>query len=201
MTFSGIALVLAGIGVAALGIVTFIGLFPLGVLDADGRPGADAIGSASAPGSMNVDLDAGTRYAVWLLVPSGSSGVLDALPTVSGPGGGDVHVSATTQVSSQMTQGGTSARTVAGFRASDSGGHTLVVPGSSPPGAMVMVTEDQPIGPFISGIFGTVAGALAAVLLGILGAGLTIGGGIWWAMRRNRGTVGGPVPPPPAPVR
>ncbi|WP_250445376.1 hypothetical protein [Actinotalea sp. C106] len=197
LTFSGVAALALSIAAGVVAAVMFFGLLPTGVLSSNGGDGPDAVASVEAPGTMQVDLEADVAYAFYLARDAGMSNArLEARPEVTGPDGQEMAVSSAPSVSGNIGRGSTRAATVGGFRAGSSGTHTVDVPGALFAGddARVILVEDQEVMPFVTGIFGTVVLVLVAVALGTVGLGLTVGGIVWWVVRR-RSTPAAPSRP------
>lgn len=178
-----VALVLAVV-VAVLGGRLLLSTLPLGVLDAQGRPGPDVVAEAPAPGTAEVTLAADTTYTVLLRsLPRGAG--LDGDLAATGPDGTDVRVRRSS-ISLETTRGGQQARAVAELTTGEAGVHVLVVPAptdASP--ASVLLVESTGAGALLGGVLGTVASVLAALTLGALGIGLVVGGLIWRQVRRR----------------
>jgi hypothetical protein len=191
LTASG-ALVLVGtVVVAVLVGRTFIGLIPVGLLGPDGEPGPAVVASIDAPGSAQVDLDAG-RYAVLVAYEAdGDAQEGDELELVGdlqvlAPDGTPVRASGGAQVTMRSARGDVVAHTVAAFTVAQPGTHTVTVPATqdgSP--ATVLLTPDQDFLPFFTGIFSTILGVFLVIGLGFVGTAMAVGGGIWWALARR----------------
>ncbi|WP_149204871.1 hypothetical protein [Actinotalea subterranea] len=191
LTAVGALFMIGALVVAFLSARTFVGLLPVDVLDGDGEPGPAVLLTVPAPGTGEVTLDAGTDYALFTVVDaqdsdsSGADDVLDAEVAVTGPDGTAVEVRGSADVDMSTGGGGRHASTVGSFETDAAGTYTVIVPAAQQQHVEVLVTQDQPVLPFVGGIFGTIAGAFAAVLLGILGVGMLIGGVVWWVLRRR----------------
>lgn len=194
LVIGGVTLVLAV--VAAIGTARlFAGALPLGVLTADGTAGPDVVAEASVPGTTTVTLAEGTTYTLLLRTEGTGSADLAGDLSVAGPGGADLPVGSA-DVSTSTARGGAYARSVAGITARSTGEHVVTAPPvDGGVAASLLVVESAGFGPFIGSIFGTVAGAFAALLLGAVGLGLLVGGLIWRHVRRRGPTA----PAPPAP--
>ena len=203
----GALLLIGSLALTVVVVRTFVGLLPLDVLAADGGPGPSVLASASAPGELEVELEAGTRYALFLAQdePTGHTG-LDGSLVVTGPGGDPVDLR-TPGVTASTSRGGVSAHTVAAFTTTSAGTYTVAVPamldGSD---SSVLLAPDSETGPFVAGVLGTVFGVFAILVLVPLGIAGVVGGGLWWRSRRRTaraaapaGSGPGATTPPPAP--
>ncbi|HEY8717684.1 hypothetical protein [Pengzhenrongella sp.] len=188
------------VGAVVLGVATvrqFVGLLPLDVLGSSGRPGSAVVGTVGAPGTEQITLEAG-RYAILITQrrPDGDVGLAGDL-SVTAPDGTEVATNGEPQVSLNAERGGVAARSVGAFVATEPGVYTVTAPpmadGST---ATVMLTPDEDFALFFMGIFSTVIGAVAALLGGFLGLGMTVGGIVWWANGRRPRQVPPVLPTP-----
>ena len=109
---------------------------------------------------------------------------------LTGPNGTTRVVAEPPRVSADVSLGGSRAFAVGGFRVTQAGEHTIEVPAADVPDAQVVLVEGTETAAFVSGVLGTVGGTIAAIGLGVLGFGLTVGGVIWWVVRaRARGRL------------
>lgn len=190
LTSAGALLLVATIVVALLVVRTFLSLLPLNVIDGAGNPGSAALASTDVPGVVDVTLEPG-RYDVFLVVDDADAHTgLDADVQVVGPDGSSVEVDDAPGVSINAQRGDRRAFNVAAFTVTTAGEHTVVVPGSPSEGALAVVAEGQATSSFVAGVFGTIGGVFLAVVLGLVGLGLTVGGVVWWALRARTRTVG-----------
>jgi hypothetical protein len=86
------------------------------------------------------------------------------------------------------------------FTTSEAGTYRIDVPAGNI--ATLMLTNASVVNDLIGKILWSVLLTIAAIGLGIIGLGLTIGGGIWWHTRAKRArlsTTPVGVAPPPAP--
>lgn len=190
LTSAGVLLLVATTVVAVLVVRTFLSLLPLGVIDAQGDAGPSAVAWTAVPGAVDADLAPG-RYDVFLVVDDDDAHTgLDADVRVVGPDGSPVAVDDAPGVSINAQRGDRRASNVAAFTVTTAGQHTVVVPGSASDGALAVVAEGQRTSSFLVGVFGTIGGVFLAIVLGLLGLGVTAGGTVWWALRARARTVG-----------
>ncbi|AEE47882.1 hypothetical protein [Cellulomonas fimi] len=178
-------LVVAAVVVTVLVVRAFAGLLPLGVVGADGGAGPAAVGESSVPGTVELELEEGL-HDVFLVLPGGQAhGGLEGEVLVVGPDGGSVDVDDAPGVSISAARGDHHAFNVAAFRAPTAGEYTLTFPPSTPPDALAVVAEGQEVPSFLAGVFGTIAGVLVAVALGVVAIPLLITGIAWWVVRAS----------------
>ncbi|NYI58933.1 hypothetical protein [Cellulomonas soli] len=194
LTVSGAVLILIALAIGAGTAVLLFRTAGSGVLTFSGEPGSSVIAEVDAPGTTTVDLVAGERYAVHLVEPATAGGLGDLVGDVHllAPSGETVVADGTPGVDSTSTMGDVTARSVAAFTAPEDGTYVLAVPSADVDHARVLLAPDQAFAPFFAGIFGSILGVFAAVLIGLLGTGMAVGGGIWWGFRvRARRAVNG----------
>ncbi|RYV49965.1 hypothetical protein [Pengzhenrongella frigida] len=177
------------VAAVVLGVFTarqFVGLLPLDLLGPDGSAGSAVVGTVDAPGTAQVQLEAG-RYAILIAQrePAGLGELAGDLE-VTGPDGTSVATGGGAQVSVNAGRGGVRARSVGAFVVAEPGSYTVTAPpltdGST---ATVMLTPDQDFVPFFTGIFSTVFGVFGVMVVGFVGFGMTVGGIVWWAIVRR----------------
>ena len=192
MTFSGIAALVAGLAALGAAIGLFVTALPLDVLTLDGRPGSGVVAVVPVPGSESATLDAGD-YLVYLAAPRGTPAQLTGAITVTGPDGAAVRVGGSS-INGSVSSGSTEGHTVAGFEVPADGEYVITAPPHATSGdARLLVLDDPGIGTFLGQVLGTVGAVFLGIGLGTVGLALTIGGGIWWYLRRRPRTS-----PPPA---
>lgn len=196
MTFSGIVILLVGVVAVGFAVTMFIASLPLNVVTQDGRPGESAIDGFAVSQEFELDSPGATSYDLWE-VQTTSPGAFDLARDdvdVRNPDGQSVYVT-NTQVSGSTTAGRFKAATLASFTATKSGSYTITVtPGSNFSGPStdgsgpvdVIVKEGTEFGSFFTGIFSTIAAVFIGIAGLLIGGGLTIGGGIWWATVKRR---------------
>lgn len=196
LTVTGALLLVGALVVAVLTAGRFVGAVRSDVLTLDGKPGAAVLGSADAPGATTVELTAGERYAVYLVVPKDAVGD-DERPDLPGdvvlqaPSGEVVTADGSPGVNMRTGTGGQVAATVGAFTAPESGEYEVAVPSAGVPGAWVAIAPDKPFAPFFGAIWGTVAGVFVVIGLSVVGVGVLAGGIVWWVLRvRARRAVG-----------
>jgi hypothetical protein len=187
LTFIGVALLLATVGLLVFVVNAFIGIIPTGVIDPDGGAGDKGVTSIAVPGSSVIDVAEPGEFTLYLVQQVGNADAeLSEEPTVFDSDMVSVPVSEN-DVSMTASSGGYTAHSVATFSATEPGRYTVKVPALETAGeATVVVATGISTGSFVGGLFGTVGGALLAGLFGIVGLGLTIAGSIWWSVRRGR---------------
>lgn len=205
-------LLLVGALVAALATAGgFVGALRTDVLTLRGEPGPAVLGRADAPGVAQVELVAGERYAVHLVVhqgdvPEGERPRLEQDVLLQAPSGTVVAADGAPGVSTRTAAGGRVAVSVGAFTAPEDGTYTMVVPPAELDGAWVAVAPDKDFAPFFTAIWGTVLGTFLTIGLGLVGGGALVAGVVWWVLRaRARRTTGpagsvgptGPYGPPP----
>lgn len=206
MTWIGVVLLIGATVIAVWTVFLFVSLLPVGVLNADGSPGDRVIASGEEESTIEVDLDARTQYALLLVRPEGPRDAhLSRNVMVTAPDGSTFPSNRIPGFTVHVSGGGKEGDTVTAFRTSEAGRYTLDLPSGvgTEPGSLFLVEDTQPLA-FVGGVFGSIGGVFAAILLGIIGLGLTIGGAVWWRSRRKaRAAALSPAapttPPPPAP--
>lgn len=192
MTWIGIVLLVATVAIAVGTVGLFLSLLPTGYLASDGGPGDEAIASIEAGETAEVELAAGTSYALLLVRPQeapadGPSGdLLSGDVLIGGPDGVEAPADRAPAVDMNVAAGGFVAESLAGFRTTGAGVHTVSVPAAldDEPTSVLLVEDREPVG-FIGGVFGSIGGVFAVLLLGASGLALTIGGALWWSSRRR----------------
>ncbi|MFS0704033.1 hypothetical protein AB6N23_05855 [Cellulomonas sp. 179-A 9B4 NHS] len=184
-TSIGVLVLLAALVVGLLTARTFVGLVTSDVLSSSGEPGPDVVADAPAPGATTATLEAGQRYAVHLAWPAQSAiePRLTDVVLLQAPSGDVVAADGDPAVDGTFTAGRWSIETVAAFTAPESGTYQVAVPTADVADARVLLAPDQDVAPFVGGVLGSVAGVFGVLLLGAFGAGLVLGGVIWWVVR------------------
>lgn len=172
-----IAAVAAGFAVRA-----FIGVLPSGVLALDGSPGGDVVAVVDAGDQGTATLEPGS-YTVWLAAAD-SEATLTGPVQVTGPDGRTAELR-DPSTSSQVTMGDTHAVASSTFTAATAGQYVVTVPAAVPSTAQVLIVPAGSERDFVTGLLGTVGGAFLSVGLALVGAGMVVGGGIWWWVRRH----------------
>ena len=204
MTFIGIGLLLVSIAALIAGIIQVASAISRFADDPSGS--SPSLDNVQLPGSLIFTGEDGEEYA--LVVTSTSSRTIDLDDVVvTGPGGRAVDLNTTSfNVENTTDSSSTDVRALT-FTAPEDGLYTASVTGSSAdlPGNLTAVNASE-----LAAVFGrTALGVMTIVisgLCGIVGLGLTIGGGIWWNVRskaRQRAASWpqgpGPAAPPPPP--
>lgn len=197
LTVAGVVLVVAAAVVAVLVARGMAGMLPTDLLGADGKPASGVVGVVDAPGTARMDLEADTDYAVYLAMQRPPEGVdLAGDVRVEAPDGRVTLASSSAEVSVTTSREPTTAWTVGAFETDEAGTYTLTAPAVSNGGdALVLVAPDQPVLPFVAGIFGTVLGVFVVIGLALAGVPMTVLGVVWWR-RRATEPAGGPAGPP-----
>lgn len=185
LTLAGVLLVLAAAVVAAVLARGMAGMLPTDLLDADGEPASGVVGVVDAPGTARMDLEADTDYAVYLAMQApGEDAALADDVRVQAPDGRVTQASSAAEVSVTTSRGPTTAWTVGAFETNEAGTYTLTAPAvRGGADALVLVAPDQPVLPFVAGIFGTVLGVFVAIGLSLAGVPMTVLGVVWWRRR------------------
>ena len=188
VTVLGLLLLLGALAAGVGTAVTFLGAVGTGVLTSDGGPGPEVLAAAEAPGATTVELTAGQRYAVHVVVPTGA--LRDGQdPTLSEdvllltPSGQVVTADGSPGVTSTSRRGGWATASVGAFTAPESGTYQVAAPPADVPGSWVALTPDTAFAPFFASVWGTVLGVLLVIGLGAAGCAATVGGAVWWVLR------------------
>jgi hypothetical protein len=201
MTWIGVVLLVASVALAVATVFLFASLLPTGLLNRDGTPGDDVVASIDAGSSATVALDDDTAYSILLVRPTDEpSGALTGDIAVTAPDGTSSVPDRAPAVSTRVTGGQTTAASFTAFRTGAEGDYLLTVPAASDDEpTSILIVEDGDTLPFVGGVLGSIGGVFGALLLGIPGLGLTIGGAIWWRSRRRARAAfdaGRPTGPP-----
>lgn len=189
--FVGVGALVVAIALGVIAAATFWNTLPTDVLRLDGSPGSEVLGTVTAPGSAEVTLPESRAYALYLVGPADSPVSLDGPISVTDPGGADVPVDPS-PVSSTVTMGSTRAVAVGVVEARAPGVFLVEAPATTDGAtAAVYVVESAGLGSFLGGVFGTVAAAIAAGLLGMAALALLVTGGIMWGIRRGNARSAG----------
>lgn len=191
LTVAGAVLLVGAIVAGVATTVLLVGTASSGVLRLDGQAGDVVVAEIDAPGAGTVELEAGERYAVHLVVPSDTDdATLDEDVLLQTPSGEIVAADGSPGVDMSSTVGQWSAGTVGAFTAPATGTYTVAVPPASVADARVLIAPDRDFAPFLRNIFGSVLGMLLAIGLGVVGVPVLVGGIVWWALRaRSRRTA------------
>ncbi|GAA3063691.1 MULTISPECIES: hypothetical protein [Actinomycetes] len=208
----GGVLLLGAVVLFVLAVTVFRSTVPLGVLDSDGGPGADALISGDPPLVAEAQLEAGESYMLYVVRPTGASAPgLSETPEVVSPSGerGSMRWA---EISSTATQGGSSAVGVNSYSAEESGLHEFSISGFTDPAldgsgeAFVVLAPGGDFAGLASGVFGVLGAVFGGIALGTIGLGLLIAGIVVGVVRRRRrreqegGTgPGGPLGQGPTP--
>jgi hypothetical protein len=188
MTWIGIFLLATATASAIVAVTLFVSLLPLGVLTPDGEPGSDVLMTSEAPSAGGgLELEAGREYALYLVRPVDAvDGELSGPVVVTAPDGTVFSADRSPAVDVSSSGGGIFAESFAAFRATDPGMYLFDVPTATDDvTTSVFLVEDRETFSFIGGVFGSVGGVFATLLLGAPGLALTIGGALWWRSRRR----------------
>lgn len=186
MTWIGIVFLAATVAIAIATVSLFLSLLPTGVLNPDGSTGDDVVASIDAGSSTSIDLDGDASYSLLLVRPTDeSSGSLSGDVAIIAPDGTTSVADRAPAVSTRVSGGQLTAASFTAFRTTDDGEYTITVPAATDDEpTSVLIVEDGETLPFIGGVFGAIGGVFAAIITGMIGLGLTIGGGLWWRSRR-----------------
>lgn len=188
LTATGVLLLVAALVLTIVAAAGFAGAVRSDVLTRDGRPGSAVLASADAPGATSVELTAGERYAVYLVVPSDAVRDdervdLDEDVLLLAPSGAVVEADGSPGVNMRTGVGDRVAMTVGAFTAPETGTYEMAVPPTDVAGAWVALAPDKPFGPFFGAIWGTVLGVFGVLGLSAVGFGVLVGGIVWWVVR------------------
>ncbi|MBO3089371.1 hypothetical protein [Cellulomonas dongxiuzhuiae] len=188
LTVTGVVLLLVALVLAVVAAAGFVGAVRSDVLTRDGRPGSAVLVSADAPGATSVELTAGERYAVYLVVPRDAvrddeRPDLDEDVLLLAPSGAVIEADDSPGVNMESGVGGLVAVTVGAFTAPETGTYDMAAPPADVPGAWVALAPDKPFGPFFGAIWGTVLGVFGVLGLSAVGFGALVGGIVWWVVR------------------
>lgn len=200
LTVVGALLLVGALAVAVATAGAFVGAVRSDVVALDGSgPGDAVLASADAPGVTSVELTAGERYAVYLVVPRETVGD-DERPDLEDdvllrtPSGAVVAADGSPGVNVTTSVRGWTAATVGAFTAPETGTYDVAAPDAGVPDAWVALAPDKPFAPFFGAIWGTVAGVFVVIGLSVVGVGVLAGGIVWWVLRaRARRTASTPV--------
>jgi hypothetical protein len=190
VTFIGVTLILVAAVVTGFVVRSFLDVLPTGVLTTNGSPGSSVVAVVDAGATGTATLEPGS-YTLWLASP-GQPGTLSGQITVDDPAGTQLSV-VPAFPGGEVTMGSTHATTESMVTAGTAGDYRIDVPSGDPSGSRVLVVPAQSAVGFFTGLFGTLGGTFLAIALGLTGVAMTIGGGIWWWIRRH------PKPAAPAP--
>ncbi|MCG2802156.1 MAG: hypothetical protein L6311_08685 [Cellulomonas sp.] len=182
VTFVGVALMLIAAVAAGFAVRAFIGVLPSGVLALDGSSGGDVVAAIDAGAQGTATLEPGS-YTMWLAA-AGSDAALTGPVQVTGPDGRTLELR-DPSTSSQVTMGDTHAVASSTFTVTTAGRYVVSVPAGVPSTARVLIVPAGSERDFVTGLLGTVGGAFLSVGLALVGAGMVVGGGIWWWVRRH----------------
>lgn len=200
MTFVGIGLLLIAAAVLIAGIVQVAAT--VSRFSDEPSRSSHSLDYVRLPGSLSFTGEAGEEYAI--VVNSTSSRTIDLDDVeVTAPDGLPVDLSTSSVNFENSTPGSENHVRAVTFTAPLDGTYSATVTGRSAglSGSMTAVDADE-----IASIIGRTAVAVVAIvgsaLLGVLGLGLTIGGGVWWksrsnARKRTSTWPTGPGAPPP----
>lgn len=188
LTVVGALLLVGALAVAVVTAGGFVGAVRSDVLTRDGGPGAAVLASARAPGAASVELTAGERYAVYLVVPREAVGDderpdLDEDVLLRTPSGAVVAADGSPGVNVTTSVRGWTAATVGAFTAPETGTYEMAVPDTGVTDAWVALAPDKPFAPFFGAVWGTVAGVFVVIGLSVVGVGVLVGGVVWWVLR------------------
>ena len=188
LTVVGVVLMLGALVAFVATVGGFVGAVRSDVLTSDGRPGQAVLASADAPGATTVELSAGERYAVYLVVPRGTvdddeRAELQEDVLLMAPSGTVVEADGSPGVTMTTGAGGRVASTVGAFTAPESGTYQVAVPAAQVPDAWVAIAADKPFAPFFGAVAGTVLGVFVVLGLSAIGFAMAVGGVIWWVLR------------------
>ena len=181
----GVGTLLLAIVAGVLGARAFVDILPTDVLRMDGSPGPAVLAEVDAPGSVEVELQPDATYTLLIVRADGGGTATTAEPTVTSPSGSRTSVTRP-DVDLTVTMGSHHAEAIASFRTQDGGPYRIDAPATldGRPASLYLVESDG-FGAFMGGLFGSIAGVLGAVFLGVTATILLIIGGIMWGVRRG----------------
>ncbi|GAB3162194.1 hypothetical protein GCM10027059_14360 [Myceligenerans halotolerans] len=204
LTFSGIALLLVAIAAGVAAVLLFVRVVPLDLVTASGEPGPGALGAVDVPGSATVDLPDDGIYSVWEVGPdpvSQGMSAEDVTVTVAGDDAGTSLAVGRPEMSGQISVGGLHGRLLAQFESEAETVDLSAGDPGVPDGTYLVVARGQDFGGFFTGVGGTIGAWFVAIGGGMLGFAMTIGGVIWWVVRRNSARPPAQAPPTTGPAR
>lgn len=187
LTFSGVAVLVAGVIAGIVGIAGAAGgiadLVPTDLVTAEGAAGSDALAVGPTTEPLAFDVADEGAYLVFEVSQNSSAVVPVSAVTVDGPTG-PVSVEPSTE-SGQLSSNGWSVFPVGVLVPVESGAHTLSVePDAAADGVSLAVSA-----PIDAESFAGLGGSGIAILLGFLAGGLgfliLIAGIIWWAVAKK----------------
>lgn len=180
------AIVLAlSVAAGVLGVTAFLNVLPVGVVDAQGGPGASALGGGDVPGSATITVDRGELIVVWeVTAADGSRSLSPQDVRVSGADGAVTVTRA--EVGGTSSAGGARAITIAQFLAPSAGEYTVEVAAGTGAAEGFVLAQGDSFPAFFGGVFATIGLWFLALGGGALGLGLLLGGIIWGAVRARR---------------
>lgn len=169
----------AGVGAAVTADPSVVGL--------GGRPGASVLASAPAPGTASVELAAGERYGVHVVVPAYAVGddVLVTTVRLVAPSGGTVVADGVVTRPLSRTQSW-AASSIHTFTPTESGRYLMTVPDVGVPGAWAAVAPAAPVEDVVAASGGVAIATLAVFAAGglwISGPVMILAGVAWGAVR------------------
>lgn len=200
LTAVGVLLLVGALLAAVATAGVLVGALRTDVLTRDGEPGPAVLAVTVAPGAVEVDLVAGERYAVYVVVPAdaapaGERPDLEQDVLLRAPSGEVLAADGAPGVNVRTAAGGRVAATVGAFTAPESGTYAVAAPPTAVDDTWVALAPDQAFVPFFSAIWGTVLGAFVVIALVMGGGGAVVGGVVWWVLRARAGRARGPVSP------
>lgn len=184
LTWIGALILAVSVAAGVLGASTFLSVLPLGVVDAQGRPGANALGGGEVPGSAEISVGHGDVVVIWEVAPASASRSLAPEDVRVTGAGGEVPV-ARAEVSGTSRVGSVRAETFAQFRAPAAGDYTIEVGAGAGEAEGFVVAEGDSFPAFFGGLFATIGLWFLALGGGVLGV-CVLAGGIVWGMVRAR---------------
>jgi hypothetical protein len=190
LTFTGIALLVIAFAAGITAVVKFISMVPVGIINMDGTTG-DRVLVAVQPGETGTAvLDANSIYQVWWITsdPSVTQSQIGT-PRVNAPDGTPVSL-APAFVSCSASMGAQHGRCGWQFTTAAAGTYTITAI-QGKPDVTIAVAPGTNFAGFFGGVALTILAWFVAIGGGLLGAGMTIGGAIWWhARKKNARTAG-----------
>lgn len=184
LTFSGIGVFILGLIGIGFSIFVIASIVPTAILTATGGPGSEVITTSDVPGQTTVQGTAGSSYTVWTVSKTTTPAQTER-PNVEidDADGNSINLRGPS-VTGATTHQTYAAKSLATFTTPTSGAYTLTVTRSpdNDNDEWIFVSPAQDFGSFFTGIFSSVGLMILGTGGLVVGIGLGLGGGVWWAI-------------------